>query len=185
MIKVDKKNKIILEIDDNIFLKILTKDDITSDYINWMNDYDIVKYTNQKNIKHTFKNVTNFVENKYYSNNDYLFGIFNNINGNKLHIGNIKIGPIDFINNVSDISYIIGNKNYWGKGIMTKVIKEIIKFSFNVIKLDRLKASTYKNNIGSIKALNNNNFIENERIISELIFEGKKTDKLIFILFKN
>ena len=43
MIKVDKKNKIILEIDDNIFLKILTKDDITSDYINWMNDYDIVK----------------------------------------------------------------------------------------------------------------------------------------------
>ena len=68
---------------------------------------------------------------------------------------------------------------------MTKVIKEIIKFSFNVIKLDRLKASTYKNNIGSIKALNNNNFIENERIISELIFEGKKTDKLIFILFKN
>jgi len=63
------------------------------------------------------------VEEKYKSNNDLLFGIF----FDSYHIGNIKLGPIDFIHKVSDVSYFIGEKEYWGKGIATLIIKILFK----------------------------------------------------------
>ena len=41
----------------------------------------------------------------------------------KIHIGNIKLGPIDFIHKNALISYFIGEKKYWGKNITTMAIK--------------------------------------------------------------
>ena len=39
------------------------------------------------------------------------------------HIGNIKLGPINWIHRYGDISLLIGDKDYWGKGIATEAIR--------------------------------------------------------------
>ena len=63
---------------------------------------------------------------KYNSKFDLLFRIFYNSN----HIGNIKLGPINFYNKVSDISLLIKEKKYIGHGVMKKLLITLSIFLF-------------------------------------------------------
>ena len=59
-----------------IFLKELNVSDVSKNYVSWLNDYEIVKYTEQKYKKHTLKNVKSFVFEKRKSKNEFLYGIY-------------------------------------------------------------------------------------------------------------
>ncbi|HEY5122999.1 MAG TPA: GNAT family protein, partial [Ignavibacteria bacterium] len=64
----------------------------------------------------------------------------------------IKLGPINWIHRAGDISLLIGDKNYWGKGLATEAIKILVDFAFNVLNLHKVYAGYYESNAGSAKA---------------------------------
>ena len=115
---IKMKKDVKIDIDNNIQLRTLIKIDVTEKYVAWLNDYEIMKYTEQKYFEHFFSSVSDFVEQKYNSENDLLFGIF--FDGT--HIGNIKLGPIRFEHMSAEVSYFIGEKKFWGKGIASKCV---------------------------------------------------------------
>ena len=169
---INKKKKIRIDIDEDLFIKIIDEKVISRNYINWLNDYDTVKYTDQKHFKHSFKRVKNFILEKLKSKDDFLFGIF----FKNEHIGNIKLGPINNFHKTSEVSYIIGNKNYWGKGIASKCLKEVIKYAFEKTDLEKITSGYHKLNKASGKVLEKNKFkIEGIRK-KEKLFEGKRAD---------
>ena len=110
----------------NIILKKLTSNNISKDYLNWLNDWDIIKYTEQKFKKTTIKDIKKYLNDINKSKNNFIYGINVVEKGKTKHIGNIKIGAIDFYHKRGDISYIIGNKNYWNKGIGSSAIAKAI-----------------------------------------------------------
>ncbi|MBP7510039.1 MAG: GNAT family N-acetyltransferase [Prolixibacteraceae bacterium] len=63
----------------------------------------------------------------------------------------------DFDGYRADIGYEL-DKNYWNKGIMNKVIYEIKRIGFEILKLRRIQATVDENNIMSIKVLEKNGF---------------------------
>ena len=126
---------------EKIILKRLNlKKDISKKYQNWMNDFDVHKYTEQKYRKHSLVDIKKFVKEKNKSKNEFLYGIFLKRNNFSQHIGNIKLGPINFIHKNGDISYFIGEKKLWGKGYTTLAIKLISKINYTKqsFKLNRL-----------------------------------------------
>ena len=125
---------------------------ITKEYINWLNDKRVVKFTEQRFFKHDESSVKKFVLKNLNSKKNYLFGIF----FKKKHVGNIKLGPIDKKYKKSDISYIIGKSRLWNKGIATKSIAMISSFAFKILNIKTLRAGSYLSNIGSIKVLEKN-----------------------------
>ena len=92
----------------------------------------------------------------------------------KEHIGNIKLGPINFIHRHGSISYFIGNKDCWGKRYTTKAISEIIKMAKNKFKLKKLRAGVIEINIGSKIVLEKNNFKQEGILKSQQLFQGKR-----------
>lgn len=144
---LNDKKKILLKINELCFLRIITDQDISNDYINWMNDYDVVKFTQQKNILHDKDKVLGFAIEKLYSKSDFLFGIFYK----QKHIGNIKLGPITWSKNSAEISFIIGKKELWGNGIGFDVVTRVIEFALKVLNLNEINATFYKSNIASGK----------------------------------
>lgn len=156
----------------------LTKD-ISNKYLKWMNDLEVHKYTEQRYTKHSLINIRKFVKEKNKSKNEFLYGIFLKRNNLNTHIGNIKLGPINFKHKTGEISYFIGEKKLWGKGYTTSAIKEII----NIAKkksLKKLKAGLYEMNIGSKKVLEKNGFKFEGKFKSELIFKNKRVDHYFF-----
>ena len=63
------------------------------------------------------------------------------------------------INRVGEITYVIGKKDYWGKGIGNLAINKIIKIAKKKYNLNKLIAGTANKNIGSIKILKKNKFV--------------------------
>ena len=156
----------------------LTKD-ISNKYLKWMNDLEVHKYTEQKYTKHSLINIRKFVKEKNKSKNEFLYGIFLKRNNLYIHIGNMKLGPINFIHKTGEISYFIGEKELWGKGYTTLAIKEIIKIAKKK-GLKKLKAGLYEMNIGSKKVLINNGFKVEGIFKSELIYKRKRFDLIWF-----
>ena len=93
-----------------ILKKLNLKKDISKEYQNWLNDFEVQRYTEQKYKKHSLADVRNFVREKNKSKNEFLYGIFLKKNNLNTHIGNIKLGPTNFTHKSAQISYFIGEK---------------------------------------------------------------------------
>ncbi len=165
---------------ENIVLRILTVDDVTHNYVDWLNDPDVVCYTEQRWRVHSFDDVLAFVNDKITAPTETLFGIF----VGSRHIGNLKIGPVNNRHNYADISYLIGDKNFWGKGYATRVVSLGVAYGFKELGLNRLNAGVYANNIGSSKVLEKNGFIREGVCKDKFFFEGGFIDGLNYGLLK-
>jgi RimJ/RimL family protein N-acetyltransferase len=157
-----------------LFLKKLEpKKNVTKKYQKWMNDPEIQKYTEQRYKKHSLKDIKKFVKEKNKSKIDFLFGIFLKKNKILNHIGNIKLGPINFIHKTAEISYFLGEKELWRKGYATMAIKKIVNIAREK-KLKKLKAKLYEMNKGSKKVLEKNGFIQEGKLKSEVLYNKRR-----------
>jgi len=156
-----------------ILRKLNPKKDISKKYLNWMNDPLVHEYTEQKNIKHSLATISKFVKEKNRCKNEFLYGIFLKKTNSYIHIGNIKLGPINSVHKNAEISYFIGEKELWGKGYSTIAIEKIIKLA-KKMGIKKLRASLYEMNIGSKKVLTKNNFKIEGKFHSEIIYNDKR-----------
>jgi methionyl-tRNA formyltransferase/RimJ/RimL family protein N-acetyltransferase len=135
--------------DESIGIRKLLRTDVSERYVGWLNDPRINEYLECRHTKHTLKSVLNYVDSLNQSS-ELLYGIFDVKNG--LHIGNVKVGPVNKIHKQASIGLLIGERNYWGKGLGTKVITYISKYATRELGLETLTAGCYECNLGSYRA---------------------------------
>ncbi len=157
-------------------LKSLTVDDITSAYINWLNDAEIMQHTEQKFRTTTREDVSDYVELMAQSKTDLFYGLFYD----GTHIGSIKLGKINLNHKTADLSYIIGDKSFWGKGIASKMIKKVVSLAFEQLDLEKIVAGVYATNLASICVLEKNRFVCEGKQRDQFIFRGQRIDGLIY-----
>ena len=169
------KKNIKIKVDERILLKVLRPNDVSESYVDWLNDYEVTKFTEQKYFRHTLESTKAFVSQKFNSEVDLLFGIFLD----ETHIGNIKLGFMKFEHMSADVSYFIGENKFWGKGIASKCVETVVHFAVTELGLKKINAGYYENNIGSAKVLEKCGFVVEGKRISELIFEKKRINRIL------
>ena len=173
-IKSLKKYEMIVS--SQLSIKPITDRDITTDYIVWMNDKEITLYTEQKYKKHNFESIKNFIIQTNNSSSNLLYGIFFE---NK-HVGNIKLGLINVFHKTADLSYLIGSKKNRSKGIATNSISVISNLAFKDLKLSKISAGVYSNNVASIRVLEKNKFQREGIRLKQYIFNKERIDGFIY-----
>lgn len=164
----------------NLFLRSLEESDATERYLSWLNDYEVMKYTESRFFPHTLDSIKNYIKSAN-NNNNITFAIIDS--KTEKHIGNIKIGNINWIHRYADIGLIIGEKEYWGKGIAKEAIKIVINYSFYILNIRKIIAGIYSENIGSIKAFERNGFIKSHIEKKKCFFEGNYIDVIVYEKF--
>ncbi|MEQ8505330.1 MAG: GNAT family N-acetyltransferase [Rhodospirillales bacterium] len=159
----------------DVKLRLLTVDDVTQRYVDWLNDPEVVRLTEQRHGRHTLESVREFVTDKIPSNDD-LYGIF--CDGQ--HVGNIRIGPTDSRYRVASIGYLIGEKDFRGRGVGTKAIAAVIKLAQEHYKLAKIEAEMYANNLASERILLSNGFLLEGVLRCNVVLDGKRMDSKIF-----
>ena len=154
MPRLSENADVTITIEDNFFLRTLKKEEVGPNYVSWLNDPEVTQFTEQRHRLHSLESVIKFVDEKYKSDVDFLFGIY----FKKIHVGNIKLGPIDWKNGEGEVSYIIGEKRFWGMGLATKSIYAVKRYARDSLKLACLTAGYYEENFGSAKALKKSGF---------------------------
>ena len=87
-------------------------------------------------------------------------------------VGVIGISHIDWKNKNAELGYWLGKK-YWGKGLATEAVKLMLKFAFENLKLHRVYANLFEENIASRRVLEKNGF-KLEGIMRESRFRYNK-----------
>jgi ribosomal-protein-alanine N-acetyltransferase len=124
--------------------------------IKYANNWNIAKnLTNQFPHPYTIQDGKAFIE---YATKDDPIHIFA-IEVNQEAVGGIGIHPQSdiFIKN-AELGYWLGEP-FWGYGIVSKAIKQIIQFGFSTFDIERIFARPYGTNVASQKILEKNNFL--------------------------
>lgn len=79
----------------------------------------------------------------------------------------------------AEMGYWLGEE-FWGKGIMTNVIKATIKYAFENLAIKRIYATPFATTVGSIKALEKAGFIREATIKKGVIKNGRILDYYIY-----
>ena len=135
-------------------IRILEPNDVTQSYIDWMLDKEVVKYSENQYKLFTLEKQKMYVQDCFLNKNIDLYGIFLN----EEHIGNISLKDLSSPHKRAEITYLIGKKNYWNKGLGSKLISIIIEKAREEYQLKKLYAGVAKENISSQKVLEKNNF---------------------------
>ena len=59
-----------------------------------------------------------------------------------VHIGNVMYYDLNMSNRESELGIMIGNKEYWGEGYGTDIVKTLLRYLFEVIGLERIYLHT-------------------------------------------
>ena len=133
----------------SMLLEPLTEADYSEEYLTWLNDEFVNRYLETRWEKQTEEKIKSFIRAIEMDHDCALYRII----VNNTHIGNIKLGPINWNNKYADIGYLIGNRNYWGKGLATEAVAMVTKFAFEELELNKCVAGVYLGNIASAKVL--------------------------------
>lgn len=165
---------------DKIYLRVLEETDATSEYLTWLNNYEVTKYTESRFFPNSLESLKNYIKN-VNNNSNITFAIVDEKTDK--HIGNIKLGNINWIHRHADIGFIIGEKEFWGKGIAREAIGLIVNYAFKTLNLRKIIAGIYKNNIGSIKACEKVGFVQSHVEKEKYFFEGQYIDSIVLEIF--
>jgi RimJ/RimL family protein N-acetyltransferase len=143
-------------------------------YVDWMNDYEVVKFTESRFNDHSMDSILMWIKNTEQNNSEISFAILDKLK--KKHIGNIKLGSINWNHLFADLGLIIGDREFWGQGVGTCSIELVTDYAFKKLNLHMLFAGIYQNNIGSIKAFEMNNYLKMSTIKNKYCFEGNYID---------
>jgi RimJ/RimL family protein N-acetyltransferase len=139
-----------------VSLRVLREQDIDI-WFKWFNNERVTDYMNKGVFPNTKQLQKEYFNKILISKNDIQLAIIVNA-GNKL-IGTVGIHKIDWVNRNADISIVIGDEKYWGKGLAKEVIALVVRHAFTKINLHKLTAGMIANNIGSRKCFESNGFV--------------------------
>ena len=146
---------------ERIRLRKIELTDVNEDYRAWMNDPEVVRYTESRFRTHSLEDIRAYVQSVRSDANSVFFAIIEKETGK--HIGNIKIGHMLPVHRTADVGVIIGDRNCWGKGYATEALKLTAAYAAEPLKLHKLWAGIYADNPGSIQAFRRAGFVEEGR----------------------
>lgn len=97
-------------------------------------------------------------------------------------VGGVGIHPqSDILCKNAELGYWLG-ENYWGKGIVTKAIKQITDFAFKTYDINRIYARPFGNNLASQHVLEKCGFKLEAKIEKNIFKNGEYLDELIYAI---
>jgi len=143
------------------------------------NNPEIAKYmTDGFPSPYTAENAKAFIE---FANKNTPVSIFAIVVDGKA-VGGIGIHPqTDIHRKNAELGYWLSQK-YWGKGIVTNAVKQMIDFAFKTYDINRLFARPFATNAPSQRVLEKAGFTLEARFEKTLIKNGELIDELIYAI---
>lgn len=160
-------------------LRTLVPEEAGETYLGWLNDPEITAMLEVRlNPPRSVDALAEFIAETNASEDTLLLGIF--FASSDTHVGNIKIGPIDWYHRVAEIGFLIGNRAYWRRGLASEAIVLATDYAFERLEISKVTAGCYASNEGSRLALAKAGFFEEGRLIDQWRLGGRREDGLLF-----
>ncbi len=163
---------------ERIYPREVRRTDVNARYYHWLNDPEINQFLETRFVPQSLEQIAEFVASKDGKADEPFLAIC--LRSSDEHIGNIKLGPINWRHRYGDVSLFIGEQAHWGQGYATEAIALIMRFGFETLALNKLCASCYEENIGSARAFERCGW-QREGLLRDHFFSGGKPTNAIVL----
>ena len=162
---------------NRISLRGLTPDHLGTDgpYYGWLDDLSLDLFSERS----YFPNSPQRMQDYYALSAEkklILLGIFDNASGR--HVGNITLQELDWINRRAFIGYLIGEKDFAGKGIASEACLLMLYYGFNKLNFERIWTTVSAEHAASLKVAEEAGFKTEGRLRQHQLRNGKRFDLL-------
>ena len=166
---------------ERLILRKIKKTDI-DDVYEYASDPLVPKYLlwSEHKTKEYTKDYLKYLSKLYKQRKFYDWGI---IYKEKL-IGTVGFSSINIKNNSAEIGYVL-NRSFWGFGIATEAVMEILQFGFITLNLSKIEAIFLPENHQSRRVLEKSNMKLEQIRHSALLVKGKYQDIEVYSILKD
>jgi ribosomal-protein-alanine N-acetyltransferase len=162
---------------DRIRLREVRPSDADGRYYQWINDPEVTSFLESRFYPVSGESLQQYIADRQKDRDSIFLAIVDKKRDS--HIGNVKLGPIDWIHRRAEIGILIGEKSLWGRGYATETIRLVVDYAFRTLGLHKVTAGCYANNLGSQRAFEKAGFgVEGTRR-SHLLWEGQYVDLVL------
>lgn len=155
-------------------LRALEASDLNATYLGWLNDPQVNRYLETRFLPQTLEALQTYWQAHRDDPSSPWFAICLAAEGR--HIGNIKLGPIQWLHRRADLSLFIGARDCWGQGYASETIALVRDWAFRELDLQKLSAGIYAGNIGSRRAFEKCGFALEGTLRQEVVSAGTRLD---------
>jgi [ribosomal protein S5]-alanine N-acetyltransferase len=162
-----------------LIYKPICMEHLSQDYVKWLNDPEVYQYM-ETHGNFTFEKLRHFlmeVENK-----DILFwGV--HLKDSLLHLGNIKIDPVNTYHGTAEYGIMMGRKSEWGKGYAKEATQTIIDYCFSQTEIRKITLGVICNNISAVELYKKIGFKTEGILRKQGLYNGEYCDALRMAIF--
>lgn len=167
----------------NIYLREIEEADINDHYQQWFNDEEVCLLNSHHRFPNYRQDMQAYFQDVIKSHRNLILAII--AKDTDEHVGNISLQNIDNINQNAELAIIVGNKDYWGKGVGKDACELIISHGFNNLNLYRIYFGTASENVSMQKVGEALGFKREGVARAALFKNGKFYDFYNYGLLKN
>lgn len=134
---------------ENVELRPLALGDLEGDYVSWLNDPEVNAHNSHHVFPYSVAQARGYIESVLGDKSNLVLAMVAKDSGK--HVGNISLQKIDAISRNAEYAILLGNKDYWGKGIASEASKLIIDHGFKALNLHRIYCGTSSTNVAMQK----------------------------------
>jgi [ribosomal protein S5]-alanine N-acetyltransferase len=162
-----------------VYLRYIKLSDVNDNYLSWLNDDQVMKGILSSG--YNLEKLKSYVIEKINSRHTHFFAIITK--SSNLHIGNIKLDFHDSKSNLSELGVLIGNKDYWGKGIAKEACSLVLDYGFKKLNLRKIFLAVFESNIHAIKLYESLGFKTEGKLKKHVCVQGVLYDKYFMGIF--
>ena len=159
-----------------IYLRPLERNDLNERYLAWLNDPEVARYLETGTFPTTNQDLEKFYVKVTGSSSEVIFAIAD-LKSHK-HIGNVKLGPIHWVHRRAMFGILIGDKEFWSKGIGQEVTRLVVEYAFDRLNLHRVGLVVFEEHKSAVRCYEKVGFKVEGCLREQMYQEGQYKNQL-------
>jgi len=179
---MDIIRKSIIYESERLYMRGLSFEDIRGKYFHWFNDQEVTKFNSHGLFPNTVSKMESFI-NSLSEDSKIVWAVV--VKKEEIHIGNISLQQIDWVNRKAEFAVIMGEKGYWKQGYATESSIILLNHGFNKLNLHRIYCGMAATNLGMQKLAQKLGMKDEGRERQSLYLNGEYVDVLKYGVLRN
>ncbi|WNJ99130.1 GNAT family N-acetyltransferase [Thalassospiraceae bacterium LMO-JJ14] len=152
---------------------------LTPAYVAWLNDAEVVRYSEQRHHTQTLESCRSFVE-SFTAGPGHLWAIEQASDGQ--HIGNIH-ADIDTANALADVAILIGARSVWGQGYGLEAWNAVLNWLFDKAAVRKVVAGCMQSNAPMLRIMEQSGMAADGTRKAHYLLDGQPEDVIFYARF--
>jgi RimJ/RimL family protein N-acetyltransferase len=154
---------------------------LTPRYVSWLNDPQVVRYSEQRHVSHTLASCREYAE-SFRGTPGFFWAI--QVKAERLsHIGNLA-AYVDERNRIAELSILIGEPGYGGKGLGTEAWSAAMSHLLDTVRVRKVHAGTMAENRPMLRIFEKTGMTIECRRTRHYLLEGREVDLVFAAAFR-